>query len=246
MKHNNITEKLTDELKTLSLGVSLLREELKSQSRIDATIISNKSKEFLNMIHSNVGHIARDFIPEQIDHNKEESVAKIRNANQKIRELELQLGTKVAPSDICHCIKGFEQQIKTAFEKHAVYTGVSVSFNEYSIIAELKYIKQNKKDSSYARSQEEIDENKKYNDSSSEIFLSHFDVADSNVNEMSMILTERNIDMLKQILKDSGLNFTITNLETDEFEKDFSIINKMVITQDIQNISLQFPTSIYK
>lgn len=245
MKNNNITEKLQNDLKTLELGILLLKKELADQAILDETIISNKAKEYLSLVHGNFEHIARDIIPEQLDYAVKEKKSKLRIANDKIRSLELKLGEKVTPDDVCHYIKRIEEQIVDAFKSCGVSIGADISFGEYSINVTIKYIDLKIETTDYVKSQEEIEEIKLKNTKYKDKFDEKFDACCEKNEKSKLLLTERNILAIKEIFNSTGLNLQIDSMETDPYNKNFAVINKISASQSVQNISFNFTRSVY-
>lgn len=245
MKNNNITEKLQNDLKTLELGILLLKKELSDQTIIDETIISNKAKEYLSLVHCNFDHIARDIIPEQLDHALNEKESAIRIANDKIRSLELRLGEKVTPDDVCHYIKRIEDQIVDAFKSSGVSIGADISFGEYSINVTIKYIALKIETTDYVKSQEEIEEIQLKNIKYKEKFDEEFDACCEKNEKPTLLLTERNISAIKEIFNSTGMNLQIDSMETDPYNKNFAVIRKFSASQSVQNISFNFTRSVY-
>lgn len=241
--NNNILEKLNNDLSTIILGIQLLKNEMQEQSETP-TKISPKSKEFISMIHSSVDLLARDFIPEQLQHDSEENTKKIRKANYKIRELELELGEKVSPNDISHFAKKIEKNISNAFESIGLYTAPTVSFGSYGLEVECKFIKQQIHQSYYARNQEEIEELDAKNSELKKLFYKNFDVADPQKTEAAIQVTDKNIALIEDAIYKSGTDLDIKTIETDPHNKKMAI-DRIVFSKNIDNFSLSMPKSIY-
>lgn len=245
MKNNNINEKLKNDLKTLELGLMLLRKELNDQLIIDDTIISNKTKEYLGLVASNFEQITRDIIPEQLDYNLIEKRSALRIANDKIRSLELVLGDKVTSDDVCYYIKKIKEQIVNSFKFYGVSINADVSFGEYSIDVKIKHIALKNESTDYVSSQKEIEEIKLKNVKHKENFNTNFDVCSEKNERETLLLTEKNIKKIKEIFSSIGMYLNIDSMETDPYNKSFLVISKISAKKSIQNISFNINRSVY-
>lgn len=241
MKNNNVTDKIVNDLKTVSIGLSLLKSELQEQSQIDETIVSDKSKHYIYLLHQSINYLANDIIPDKLSFEEGKRENKVRNANDKIREMELKLGEKVSPSDICYNAKIIKKKTLTILSNFGVYSAVNVSFNEHSINLKFEFIKQKTDDGYNVSTQDEIDQIKLINKNHRNMFKDHFDVYEETPDQpLSMLLTDRNINKMKEILKEIDINFEINSLETDRFTKNALIIDSISVKKNIDNIHLDF------
>lgn len=244
--HNNISEKLHNDLQHLEMGISLLREELNKQAKDDPSKISNKTKEFISLVNTSMEYIAKDFIPEQVKHDEDKSSNNIRIANDKIRELELKLGEQVSMHDVCYFIKAIEEQIREALNSISVYAAIDVTISEYSITAKLRFLRNQKRDTYYARNQEEIEVIKEENEKHRENFLNTFEyVDDKNSNELKIIITDKNINTIKDALSNHNINMNIQTMDTDRFVDEFGAIDSITLTENVSNFNLSFERSVY-
>lgn len=252
--YDNIVEKFKHDKQTLFLGLSIMSEALteqiealkESDASEDKKIeLSNKVKEYLTMSHKTMEHMAKTYIPDQLDHDEREYSTRLRKANETIRELELKLGEKASVEDITHTVKMLEDKILNILKNMSVYACVDVTFNKYSVEAKLRFIHSLKESSYYVDTQEEIDEINEANKVHHKRFQELFDVSGEKNDEMKMAVTEKNINLIKREFQNHGFNFDINKVETDRFHSHFDGIDTIVLTQSLDNFSLSFERSIY-
>lgn len=245
--YNNINEKLKNDIQSLGLGISLVRDSIQAQTKIDPKTVSNQTKELLSLVYTNLAYLGKTYIPEQVDQEILDTKSALRNANNKIREMELELGKKVSPADITNFNKIFESEFRDAFNSVGLYAAPEVTFNSYSISVKVKFIKSLYEKSYYADTQEEIDQLDENNKKHFKKFKETFDFRDSDdcKNEKTIIISERNINAIKKMLMNANLDFEIDSIQTDRFGKKYDEITTIKFSQDIRNIFLKWDRSVY-
>ena len=233
----NISERLTLDIKNISFGLHLLKESIESQQSEDPKKISEKTTDYMLLVKEGVDDIIKSYCPEKI---KEIDLKKAKNAksNQShIEALTMRLADKVSLSDLSYYLSSVKKDIKNTLSKYGIQASIKIVFNEYGMDVSLTNMNSLQMDSFYSTSQEDIEENIIKTNQATEVLKSSFDCVIDIDESYRIKITERSMEMLFKIFKETGYSFLISEILTDKFTSNPDVLDSVKLRSTSESIS---------
>lgn len=247
-------ELLKEDANHAAMGVSLLRQKIEKDMQndidndieIEDQVISSDVKQSIALLHTTTDLMAKRFAPEHMQGKENAKKSDLYIANEKIRELQNQIGKESSLETIPHIAKSLAEEIRTKMENIGLWVSPDVSITEYSVLVELKHIGKASHDTRYARDEEDLLETKEQNKELDAAFNSNFDIVDEDVNSFreKIKITSRNINKIKDVMFDiNNLSFSLDSLSNGRFNDTFDAIDSMSFNLSLDHIV--FPKMYY-
>lgn len=234
---------LEDDVNHALMSMNLLRRQVKLEE--DKSEISNAIKQKIALVHMTTEQMVKRFVPEHLKGKNNAEKNRIREANEKIRELEKQIGKDINVADMPKFVKAISAEIRKKCEDLGLWVAPEVSVSEYSINIDLKHIGKAGSDIRYAMNEDEIEEIKEKNFKHKVAFEKNFDVSEEKQWRREKIkMTSRNISMIKNVMHDiNNISFQLDFVSNGEINEGFNTIETMKFSVSIDSIA--FPKMYY-
>ena len=204
-----ITKILEKGFNDICLNLSFCLEQLK-----EGSLTEGMKETHLSLTEGYVVKLLTDLGYENVlKKKKDEMYSEIRSLNEENRELRKQLGEKVSNEDVREKLKNFSNNIKKWWNIFGFGHVSEISYTEHGLV---KLVLSGTICHAY------YDENKDSTDKDKAIFLDSLGFI-LNEKERSVLLTDKNVVLLKKMLKDKYPSAEIANIRAHEWNQVLSV-----------------------